>query len=96
MTSFRSTWQSPLPDDEIARQQRTRENLVAGMQVHILDMGAFVYAGIWDTMHSFYPAEGQDLYTILPAEKHRYVRRDPAGRPFLQLPYTILADHISL
>lgn len=106
MPSFKSTWQTPLPEDEIARQQAVKQRLLTGVKVGLqfeqTPLGEFIYSGIWDTMHTFYPAEsnplskGHDsLRNSLSESKRRYCRRDLKGREFLQLPYTLLADVIS-
>lgn len=91
---FTSSWQTPLPDDEIGRQQSVKQRLAAGMEVELRGLGRFTYSGIWDTMHTFYPAAGQNLPAILPEERRRYLRRDLRGRHFIQLPYTLLADEV--
>ncbi len=36
-----------------------------------------------------------DLHQLVPADRHRYLRRDLRGRWFIQLPYTILADTVT-
>lgn len=102
MSSFKSTWRNPLPEDEIGRQQDVKERLAPGVHVQLnfdgIDLGEFIYSGLWDTMHSFYPVsplpEG-GLVSILPTERHRYVRRDLRGREYLSLPYTLLADIVT-
>ncbi len=93
-TTYQATWQEPLPADEIARQQDMKSQLRQGVRVEILRLGEFTYAGLWDTMHSFYPAAGQDLATLLPPDERHRLRCDLTGRPYLQLPYTLLADYI--
>lgn len=94
--AYRATWQQSLPDDEIARQQAMKESLHPGQEVSLKGYGRFVYSGIWDTMHTFYPVEGQSLRTLLPASEHRYIRRDLRGREYIELPYTTLADYVIL
>lgn len=103
MSSFRSTWQNLLPEDEIGRQQAMKELLKPGMRVNInfdgTNLGEFLYSGLWDTMHTFYPAPGNPsgngaLRDALPETRSRYARRDLRGREFLQIPYTLLADVI--
>lgn len=98
-TPFNSTWQSPLPDDEIARQQDMKERLSPGCEVTVsfdnVVLGRFRYAGIWDTMHSFYPLSNRSLADSLPDRGRRYLRRDLRGRHYLLIPYTLLADCIS-
>lgn len=91
---YRSRWDHPLPEDEIHRQQQMKERLKPGMEVHLRGLGRFTYNGTWDTMHTFYPAEGQNLTEILPPDRRHILRKDLAGRPFIQLPYTILADEV--
>ena len=100
MSQYKSTWQSRLPEDEIGRQQAIREQLHPGCLVELRfgasELGRFVYSGIWDTMHVFYPvATATDLETILSGERRRYLRRDLRGKLFVQLPYTILADTVA-
>lgn len=105
-TSFRSSWQSRLPEDEIGRQQAMKERLSPGVRVRLnfdgADLGEFLYSGLWDTMHTFRPAPGNpivasvpNLADILPESRRRYARRDFRGDEFLQLPYTLLADIIT-
>lgn len=91
---FRSTWKEPLPDNEIHRQQLVKELLTPGLEVELRGLGRFIYSGIWDTMHAFYPVEGQDLPAIVAPERRRYVKRDLRGLNFIQLPYTLLADEV--
>lgn len=102
MTPFESTWQSLLPEDEIARQQAVKEQLKPGLTVNLClaetPLGEFIYSGIWDTMHTFYPTDAisnPDLHTVMTGPKARYLRRDLRGRVYVQLPYTILADTIT-
>ncbi|MBD5294805.1 MAG: hypothetical protein HDS25_00590 [Bacteroides sp.] len=100
---FKATWQSLLPEDEIGRQQAMKERLQPGLRVRLnfdaTELGEFVYTGLWDTMHTFYPAPenkfSSPLAEILPEGRRRYARRDFRGREFLQLPYTLLADVIT-
>lgn len=96
--AYVATWQSPLPEDEIGRQQDMKERLEAGCEVDIMmagvRLGAFRYAGIWDTMHTFYPIGDGALALRLPETARRYCRRDMRGREYLQVPYTLLADVI--
>lgn len=94
--AFRSTWQHRLPEDEIGRQQEIKERLSPGVHVQLRCLGEFVYSGLWDTMHAFYPAAGQDLPSLIAPERRRYLKRDLRGRWFIQLPYTLLADEILL
>lgn len=93
-TPYKSSWETPLPEDEIGRQQKMKESLKSGMMVEILDYGKFRYSGIWDTMHVFYPEEDQILRETLPDSEQRYIRRDLRGNEYLELPYTRLADYI--
>lgn len=99
MPAYAATWRSPLPEDEIGRQQDMKERLEAGCEVDIVmsgvRLGAFRYAGIWDTMHTFYPLGGDALTPRLPEASRRYCRRDLRGREYLQVPYTLLADVIT-
>ena len=96
-TPYKSTWQEPLPDDEIGRQQEMKQRLTPGMHVHLRDLGEFIYSGLWDTMHAFYPADtATDLPSLVSEPRRRYLRRDLRGRWFIQLPYTLLADEIIL
>lgn len=99
MPAYSATWRSQLPEDEIGRQQDMKERLEAGCEVDILmsgvRLGAFRYAGIWDTMHTFYPLGGDALTPLLPEASRRYCRRDLRGREYLQVPYTLLADVIT-
>ena len=102
MTPYKSTWQSRLPEDEIARQQAIREQLQPGctviLQLDGTPLGEFIYTGVWDTMHTFYPS-AEAVESALPAlmsdGRRRYLRRDLRGRSFVQLPYTILADTVT-
>ena len=91
---FRSSWDQPLPEDEILRQQKMKEKLKPGMEVELRGYGRFIYNGSWDTMHTFYPAEGQDLPSLAGKGSPCILRRDLAGHHFLQLPYTLLADEV--
>lgn len=94
-TPYKSTWAEPLPEDEIGRQERVKERLKPGIEV-VLDgiPGKFRYSGLWDTMHIFYPADGQSLSKIMPQDKIHYLKRDLRGIQYLRLPYTLLADII--
>lgn len=93
---FRSSWQNPLPVDEIGRQQDMKSRLTPGLCVELRGLGLFIYSGVWDTMHVFYPAEQQDLPKLISNDRRRYLKHDIRGRWFIQLPYTQLADHILL
>ena len=90
-----STWRTPLPEDEIARQEDMRSRLERGMEVEIRGLGRFVYNGVWDTMHTFYPLDPRTLAGGTSAIPTRYIRRDFRGTLYLQLPYTLLADYIT-
>lgn len=97
---FISTWDSPLPEDEIARQQRMKELLRPNCEVDLefdsVPLGRFRYAGIWDTMHSFYPLDKSVCISDLLSERgRRYRRRDLRGNEYILIPYTLLADVIS-
>lgn len=99
--TYKSTWENPLPEDEIGRQQAMKERLVPGIKAHLVfdgvDLGMFTYAGLWDTMHNFYPdnpSESRSLRQLLPDTRQRYAHRDLRGREFIRLPYTLLADVI--
>lgn len=105
MPTFQSTWQTRLPEDEIGRQQAMKERLSAGLKVSLVfdnvELGEFVYSGIWDTMHAFYPLPENPLasasiHDALPESRKRYARRDLRGREFIQLPYTLLADIVKI
>lgn len=89
-----STWQIPLPADEIARQEATRSRLQPGMEVELRSLGKFIYGGVWDTMHQFFPAGGVMSADIETGALASYVKRDLYGRRHLQLPYTLLADYV--
>lgn len=91
---YHARWDQPLPEDEIHRQQKMKELLTPGMEVEIRDLGRFIYNGTWDTMHTFYPSEGQNLTTLLGDNRRHKMKRDLNGRLFIQLPYTILADEV--
>ncbi|MDE7349670.1 MAG: hypothetical protein K2N25_01275 [Muribaculaceae bacterium] len=91
---YRALWDQPLPDDEIHRQQKMKEQLTPGIEVELRGLGRFIYNGTWDTMHTFYPAEGQDLQKLASRDNRYRVKRDPGGRNFIQLPYTLLADEV--
>ena len=93
---YRARWNEPLPEDEILRQQKMKERLEPGMEVELRDLGRFIYNGTWDTMHTFYPAEGQDLPALLGEKSPHMLRRNLAGRHFIQLPYTLLADEVTI
>lgn len=102
-STFKSSWQNALPEDEIGRQQAMKERLAPGTHVILrfdgVELGEFIYSGVWDTMHSFYPAPENALIPetiaqLLPDNRKRYARRDLRGREYLQLPYTLLADAI--
>ena len=103
MASFRSTWRDLLPEDEIGRQQAVKERLCPGVRVLLnfdgIELGEFIYSGLWDTMHCFYPASdgyiNGGLTDILPEGRHRYIKRDIRGRKYLSLPYTLLADIVT-
>lgn len=92
--SIRSSWRNPLPENEIGRQQNVIDRLHPEASVELRGMGSFRYAGIWDTMHSFYPAAGQTPESLSGVILPRYMRRDPRGVWFVQLPYTMLADYV--
>ena len=93
--AYKSTWAEPLPADEIARQQGVRSRLNAGMEVNLRGLGRFIYSGLWDTMHAFYPAATDSLPdAAATGALSRYVKRDLRGRRYLQLPYTVLADYV--
>ncbi|MDE6273047.1 MAG: hypothetical protein K2M31_08595 [Muribaculaceae bacterium] len=105
MPTFQSTWQFNLPEDEIGRQQAMKERLEPGLKVSLVfddvELGEFVYSGLWDTMHAFYPLPDNPIVSAsirdaLPEARKRYARRDLRGREFIQLPYTLLADIIRL
>lgn len=97
---IKSTWRNLLPADEIGRQQAIKERLRTGCHAELRFgetlLGGFLYSGIWDTMHVFYPEPDNaiDLVSTLDGNARRYLRRDLRGRLFVQLPYTILADSI--
>ncbi|MDE6741916.1 MAG: hypothetical protein K2J58_06250 [Muribaculaceae bacterium] len=91
---YRAHWNQPLPEDEIHRQQKMKERLKPGLEVELRGLGRFIYIGTWDTMHTFYPAEGQDLPSIVGKESPFILKRDLVGRNFFQLPYTLLADEV--
>ena len=93
---YRARWDQPLPEDEILRQQKMKERLKPGMEVQLRGLGLFIYNGTWDTMHTFYPTEGQDLPTLLGEKRLHMLRRDLTGRYFIQLPYTLLADEVTI
>lgn len=95
-TTYRARWDQPLPEDEILRQQKMKERLKPGLEVELHGLGRFIYNGTWDTMHTFYPAEGQDLPSLDGKERPFILKRDLAGRHFLQLPYTLLADEVTI
>lgn len=89
-----STWDTPLPPDEIERNERVRSRLRPGMRVILDGLGDFIYSGLWDTMHSFYPASGQNLSQIWGDRPARYLKRDMRGENYLQVPYTRLAEFV--
>lgn len=90
-----ATWVSPLPADEIGRHERVRAMLRPGMRVTLADgLGDFIYSGLWDTMHSFYPAAAQNLPLLWAGRHDRYLKRDLRGEHYLQIPYTRLADFV--
>ncbi|MDE5850771.1 MAG: hypothetical protein K2H38_11560 [Muribaculaceae bacterium] len=91
---YRACWDQPLPEDEIHRQQQMKEQLQTGMEVELRGLGRFIYNGTWDTMHTFYPAEGQNLQEVASRNNRYRVKRDLGGRYFIQLPYTLLADEV--
>lgn len=91
---YRARWNQLLPEDEILRQQKMKERLKPGMEVELRGLGRFIYNGTWDTMHTFYPSEGQDLSSLAIRESPFILKRDLASRHFLQLPYTLLADEV--
>lgn len=93
-STYIARWDQPLPEDEIYRQQQMKERLKPGLEVELKGLGHFIYNGTWDTMHTFYPAESQNLEELLPQNRRHMLRRDLCGRPFIQLPYTILADEV--
>ena len=96
MNSYQSSWEDRLPADEIARQQTMKERLQPGLEVNIKGYGRFRYSGIWDTMHTFFPIEGQSLRDLLPQSEQRYIRRDLRRVTYLELPYTLLADYVEI
>ena len=90
-----ATWASPLPADEIGRHERVRAMLRPGMRVTLAGgLGDFIYSGLWDTMHSFYPAASQNLPLLWAGRHDRYLKRDLRGEHYLQIPYTRLADFV--
>lgn len=93
-SAFRSTWQNPPSADEIKRQEEMKRRLTPGLRVRLKGLGDFTYAGIWDTMHTFYPAEDQQLHEVVSGQRRRYLKRDLRGIWFIRLPYTLLADEI--
>lgn len=95
-STYKARWDQPLPEDEIHRQQQMKERLKPGMEVELRGLGRFIYNGTWDTMHTFYPSDGQNLEEILSKERRFMLKRDLTGRHFIQLPYTILADEVMI
>lgn len=93
-STYKARWDQPLPEDEILRQQQMKERLKPGMEVELRGLGRFIYNGTWDTMHTFFPSEGQDLPSLLGDNRRHMLKRDLSGRHFIQLPYTILADEV--